>query len=216
MRERDGKKETALIGGREGEKFITAWDATDGAWPEIPNNQQLVNMILAGVRVGQQMPNPIRKYVDQSCLVTDNGQYVNVAGLTLSARGKTATVMDEKTYRDKVSEIRHAIAAMEQDIGIPHMAFLINSMCRDEYKDDTYQRLLYLRLWQSLAEAARPCLGYTGNVKKDNDVIAGTKTLLELKEYRDDIAHWWTDNIDENFLVALQQTINELIRRRYF
>ena len=216
VRERDGEKVPALIGGREGEKFRTAWATLDGAWPEIPNNQHLVNMILAGVRAGQHMPNPIHKYVDQNCLVTDDGQFVTMMRLTMSARGETATVMDAKAYRDKASEIRTAIAAMEPDMGAPHMALLINSMYRDEYKDDAYQRLQYLRLWQSLAEAARPCLGYPGKVGTDNVVVAGTKTLRELKEYRDDIAHWWTDNVDENFLVALQQTINELIRRRYF
>ena len=43
-----------------------------------------------------------------------------------------------------------------------------------------------------------------------------TGTLRELAAYRHDIAHWWTDTIDENFLVDLQQTINELIRRKYF
>ena len=216
VRERDGEKVRILIGGREGEKFLTAWATVDGAWPEIPNNQHLVNLILAGVRVGQQMPNPIPKYVEQACLVTDDGRFVTMMRPTASARGETATVMDSKACRDKASEIRKAIAVMEPHMETPHMALLINSMYRDEYKDDTYQRLLYLRLWQSLAEAARPCLGHTGNVRKDNDVIAGTKTLLELKEYRDDIAHWWTDHIDENLLVNLQQTINELIRRRYF
>lgn len=214
--EQDGEKVPMLIGGREDEKFITAWDATDGAWPEIPNNQQLVNMILVGIRVGQQMPAPIRKYVDQTCLVTDDGRFVTIMRPTMSARLETTTVMDSKAYRDKASEIRKAITAIEKDMGTPHMALLINSMYRDEYKDDAYQRLLYLRLWQSLEEAARSCLGYQGKVKTDKVVVAGTKTLLELKEYRDDIAHWWTDNIDENFLVALQQTINELIRRKYF
>ena len=47
-------------------------------------------------------------------------------------------------------------------------------------------------------------------------VVAGTKTLLELNDYRDDVAHWWTDAIDENFLADLRRTINELIRRKYF
>ena len=216
VRERDGEKVPILIGGREGEKFMTAWATVDGAWPEIPNNQHLVNMILAGVRAGQQMPNPIRKYVDQNGLVTDDGRFVEMMRPTMSARGETATVMDAKAYRDKASEIRKAIAAMELEMGAPHMALLINSMYRDEYKDDAYQRLQYLRLWKSLAEAAPTCLSYQGNVREDNVVVAGTKTLRELKDYRDDIAHWWTDNIDENFLVALQQTINELIRRRYF
>ena len=98
------------------------------------------------------------------------------------------------------------------------MALLVNSVYRDEYKDDAYQRLQYLQLWQSLVvETGQKFLGYKGNsIRYDDKVVAGKKTLLELTEYRDDIAHWWTDTIDENFLADLQRTINELIRRKYF
>ena len=214
--ERDGEMVPRLVGGREGEEFITAWATIDGAWPELPNNEQLVNMILAGVRTGQQTPDPIRKYVDQSCLVTDDGRYVNMMQPTASMRASTATVMDTTAYRTRVSEISDAIAALEQDIGAPHLALLVNSMYSDEYKDDAYQRLQYLGLWQSLVDAGRPCLGYRGKIRYDGVVVAGTKTLLELTEYRDDVAHWWTDAIDENFLADLRRTINELIRRKYF
>ena len=213
---RNGEKVPVLVGGRENQKFITAWATGDGAWPTIPNNQQLVNLILAGVRVAQQTSDPIRKYVDQSCLVTDSGRFVEMVRLTASGRLQTATVMDAMTLGNRVVEIQKVIAAMESEIATPHMALLINSMYSDEHKDDPYQRLHYLRLWQSLVEAGKPCLGYNGNVKHDNVVVAGTKTLRELTEYRDDIAHWWTDTIDENFLADLRQTINELIRRRYF
>ena len=80
---RDGKKEPVLVGGRDGEKFITAWATIDGAWPELPNNQQLVNMILAGVRVGQQTAEPIRKYLNQSqggmCICRGLGRGLDVS-----------------------------------------------------------------------------------------------------------------------------------------
>ena len=105
---------------------------------------------------------------------------------------------------------------MEGDISIPHLALLVNAMYRDKYKDDTYQRLQYLGLWQSLADAGRRCLNYQGSIREDQVVVAGNKTLQELKDYRDDIAHWWTDTIDENFLADLQSTINELIHHKYF
>ena len=214
---RDGKKVPILVGGREGEKFITAWATVDGAWPELPNNQQLVNMILAGVRVGQQTPNPIRKYLDQNGLVTDDGRFVEMLRPTMSMRGSTATPMDATAYRDKVSEIRKGIAALEQDIGAPHTALLVNSMYRDEYKDDAHQRLQYLQLWQSLVETGRNFLGYKGNsIRYDDKVVAGKKTLLDMTEYRDDIAHWWTDTIDENYFVDLQRTINKLMYDKYF
>ena len=199
-----------------GEEFIIACHTSDGAWPEVPNNQQSVNMILAGVRAGQQTPDPIRKCLDQECLVTDGGQYVAMMRPTVSARLGTARRMDTTAYRDRVAEIRRGIAGLEQDIGAPHMALLVNAMYSDEHRDDAYQRLQYLQLWQSLSEAARPYLGYSGNVREDNVALAGNKTLKELKDYRDDIAHWWTDTIDENYLSDLGLTINELIRRKYF
>ena len=213
---RDGKKEPVLVGGREGEEFITAWATTGGAWPKLPNNQQLVNMILTGVRVGQQTADPIRKYIDQNGLVTDDGRFAGIKRITASARGGTATPMDSTAYRGRVYEIGRGIAALEQDMDAPHMALLGNSMYRDDYMDDAYQRLHYLQLWQSLSEAGRKYLSYQGNIREDNVVVAGNKTLQELKDYRDDIAHWWTDTIDENYLADLQQTINELIRRKYF
>ena len=214
--ERDGEKVPILVGGREGEEFLTAWATIDGAWPELPSNQRLVNMILAGIRVGQQTSGPIRKYLDQNGLVTDDGRFVEMLRPTMSMRGSTATPMDAAAYRDRVSEITSAIEAMEKRIGAPHMVLLVNSMYSDEYRDDAYRRLQYLGLWQSFADAARPYLGYSGNVREDHVVMAGNKTLQELYEYRGDIAHWWTDTIDENFMEDLQRTINELVRRKYF
>ena len=214
--ERDGERVPILVGGRYGEEFITAWATVDGAWPVLPNIQLLINTILAGVRVGQQTTDPIRKYLDQTGLVTDDGRLVEMIRLTMSARGSTATVMDATAYRSRVFEISRAIDAMEQEIDVPHFALLVNSMFRDEYNDDAYQRLHYLGLWQSLVDAARRCLNYQGNIREDQVVVSGNRTLQELKTYRNDIAHWWTDTIDESLLADLQRTTNELIHRKYF
>ncbi len=212
----DGKAEPLMVGGREGEEFISAWATADGEWPELPNNQQVVNLIMAGVRVGQQTPEPIQKYLDMNGLVTDDGRFASICHPTASGRVDTVTPMDTKAYRNRVSEIRNAIAALEQDITSPHIALLVNAMYRDEYRDDAFQRLHYLQLWQSLSESGERWLDYQGSIRNDSIVVAGRKTLLELKNYRNDIAHWWTDNIDESFLVNLQRTINELIHRKYF
>ena len=212
----DGELVPRLIGGREGEEFLTACPTIDGAWPEVPNNQQLVNMILACIRAGQRTPDPIRKYVDQSCLVTDDGRFVLMMQLTMSARGSAATVMDTAAYRDRASEIKRAITAMEKAIETPHLALLVNSMYSDEYKDDAYQRLEYLSLHQSLADSGKKSLGYKGNITKDEKIVDGGHTLRELNKYRNAVAHWWTNAIDENFLADLRRTVNELIRRKYF
>ena len=218
---RDGETIPFLIGGREGKHYIVAWPSSDGAWPETPRDPRLVNLILAAVRVGQQTSDPIRKYIDQSCFVTDDGQFV-VKGsrVEASVRLTTSVPMDADAFERNAAKIRQAITAMGPDIMGPvstsaHMALLVNAMYSEEHKGDAEKLLEFLRLWQSLEENARR-LGYKGNVKRDNVVVRGTKALRELNDYRDDIAHWWTETIDENFLSNLKSTINELIRRRYF
>jgi len=212
----DGKRVPALVGGREGERFITAWPTSDGAWPQPPSNHTLVNLILAAVRVAQQTSDPIEKYIDQSCFVTEDSHFVvMMPPARLSARATTSVPMDGSAFKGHAKEIRQAITAMEPDLAIPHMALLVNSMYSDEHKDDAYKRLEYLRLWQSLEETAKK-LGYRGKVKEDNIAVGGTKTLRELYRYRNDIAHWWTDTLDENFLADLRNTINELTARKYF
>ena len=135
---------------------------------------------------------------------------------TMSARLSVTKPMDATEYASKVQELRSIVTAMAQDINTAHLALLVNSMYSDERKDDSYQRLQYLSLWESLVGAARELLGYSGRgIRRDKKVVAGTKTLQELKQYRNDIAHWWTDTIDENFLANLQLTVNQMLRRKY-
>lgn len=215
--ERDGEKVLLIPGGREGKKFILAWHALDGAWPELPNNQLTVNLILAAVRAGQETHSPIRRYMDLDCLVTDDGRCVGMIGPTMSAaEGSVVKVADTGDLIERVSEISAAATNMERDIGSLRLAFLINSMYSDERKDDGYKRLQYLQLWQALEVAAKKVLGFEGKIRKSKRVIAGKHRLSELKDHRDDIAHGWTDSIDQSCLADLQRTVNELIRQKYF
>ena len=214
-----GDLQQVLVGGREGEQFITAWATVDGNWPEVPKNQHYVNMILAAVRVEQEMEGPIRKHLDQSCFVTDDGRFVDIMRPTIGgARVGTAMQLDERDYKDKASRIRKAITRLGPDMQTAHIALLINAMYADEYKDDTYNRLQYLRLWQSLSETYKKYLGYLGRdaINQDKAIIAGKKTLEELTKYRNDIAHWWTGSIDEGYLSDIMRTINKLLKRKYF
>ena len=134
----------------------------------------------------------------------------------MPARLSVTKPMDATGYDKRAQEIRRIVTALDtQDINTPHLALLVNSMYSDERKDDSYQRLQYLGLWESLVGAARKLLGYSGRgIRCDKKVVAGTKTLEELKNYRN-VAHWWTDTIDENFLANLQLTVNEMLRRKY-
>ena len=214
---RDGEKVPLVKGGRDGEKFLLAWHTRDGAWPQLPNNQLSTNLILAAVRAGQDTPAPIQRHMNEACLVTDTGRSVDMMRPTMSVAGVSiAKPMDTPELIQRVSEIADAITDMEKDITTPHLALLVNSMYSEERKDEPFRRLQYLQLWQAMADAGGKVLGFKGEIRKSKQVVAGKRRLKELYGYRNAIAHWWTDSIDDNYLADLRRTTNELIRRKYF
>ncbi|MDE2890173.1 MAG: hypothetical protein OXR72_18385 [Gemmatimonadota bacterium] len=218
----DGDVTRLLIGGNLGEKFITLWGTADGELPDFPDNQRYINLVLAAVRVEQGIEGPIRADVHQRCFVTDDGRYVNYVCPTISLSPFGLSVkspLDERTYKEKATRIRDAIGLIEPDIGIVRIDLLVSALdySNDKRKDDEYNRLYYLRLWQSLVESGRLLLCMSEKDPRfDKLKIAGDKTLGELKAYRNAIAHWSSGMMKVEYLSNLFKTINELLRRRYF
>ncbi|MDE0030304.1 MAG: hypothetical protein OXU42_12995 [Deltaproteobacteria bacterium] len=217
----NGERTPLLNGGRDNEKFILAMRTIDGQWPSIPSNEPTVNMILAAIRASQDTHDEIRKHVDQSCLVTDDGRFVATwAGGFMPVRASVASDVDAREFQSTADRLRSAIPRIEADMQQEHIELLVNAVYWDDYKDDDFRRLHYLNLWQSLTESKR-ILGYIGPggdnyLKNDRTIVAGKTSLADLTEYRDDIAHWWTESIDSNYLADMYRTINELMRRKYF
>lgn len=215
----DSELTPLLNGGRENERFIIAYETSDGPWPDIPRKEQTVNMILATMRACQDSDQEIRKHVDQMCLITDDGQFVcpMSAGFA-SIRADSAKNLDAAAFRDAAARIHAAASRMDADLGSEHIELLVNALYWDDYKDDEFRRLHYLSLWESFCESRRR-LGYAaprGKPINDQNVVAGTLSVAELTSYRHDIAHCWTGSIDGNYLAGIYRTINELIRRKYF
>ena len=214
VRVADGEASPRLIGGRPGERFVTAWATTDGEWPEIPDEELALNVVLGVVRAEQDTSEPIRKVLDMSCFVTEDDRYVSTQTSSVSMRLEAAPTMDEDVFAEKAARLRDAIGKLEVDAQGARIALLLKSMYVEDYADDAFRRLQYLRLWQSLCEAGRQ-LGYQGKIKYDHKIIAGSRTLAELRAHRDDIAHWWTDRSDEGYVTDLGATVNALLRAKY-
>lgn len=218
---KDGQPYPLLTGGSANARFIIAIETMDGSWPDIPSDEQTVNMILAATRASQDAHDEIRKHIDQSCLVTDDDRFVcpMSAGFG-SARASVVSPLDADAFRETAVSLRTAVSRMEADLASEHMELLVNALYWDDYKDDEFRRLHYLSLWQSLSES-RKKLGYTPpspktKLAKDPTVVGGKFSLAVLTGYRNDIAHFWTGNMDGNYLANMYRTINELLRRKYF
>ena len=218
---KDGQSIPVLKGGRANARFIVAFETSDGPWPDIPRDEQTINMILAATRASQDAHDEIRKHIDQSCLVTDDDRFVcPMSAGSMSARADVVRPLDADAFRETAVSLGAAVSRMEADLTSEHMELLVNALYWDDYKDDDFRRLHYLSLWQSLSES-RKKLGYTPpspktGLAKDPTVVGGTFSLEALTSYRDDVAHCWTGNIDGNYLANMYRTINELLRRSYF
>ena len=213
----DGQRTPLFNGGAENERFILAYETSDGPWPDIPRNEQTVNMVLATVRACQDSDQEIRKHVDQMCLITDDDQFVcPMSAGFFSARAESVKTLDAAAFHDTAERIRAAASRMDADLGSEHIELLVNALYWDNNKDDEFQRLHYLSLWQSFSESRRR-LGYSAPSTKpinDQTVLAGSFTVAELTKYRHDVAHCWTGSINGNYLAGIYKTINELIRRK--
>ena len=218
---RDGKRAPLLIGGRDDVSFVLAIKTTEGTWPSIPSNEVTVKAILAAARASQDANDEIRKHIDQSCLLTDDNRFVSTLKPEfMPARLSAYSTLSPDAFRTKAKGLSAAIDKLEEDLESEHIELLVNALYWDDYNDDCFRRLHYLSLWQSLDES-RKKLRYNGPNSKskligDDTIVAGSRSLAELTQYRDDVAHWWKGSMDGNYLADIYRTLNELIRRRYF
>ena len=212
---RDG--EALIEGGREGERALLSIRTINGAWPDFSRDQHTVNTILAAVKVEQNVTHHIEELYSCSCFVSDDGRPVYAVHPTMSIGYGAPHVLspvDTNGLREKVAGVRSIHDGLRRDSAtMPQVAELIDSILLDNTQDDGYFRLWYLRLWQAAVDAKR-LLGQP-RFGEDLNAIAGKLTPRQLREYRSNIAHWWTGKVDYSFVTGLQQTVQELLRRKY-
>ena len=212
---RDGK---ALIeGGRKGKRALLAFKTVNGAWPDFSRNSHTVNTVLAAVKVEQNVTHHLDELYSCSCFVSDDERAVYAIELTMSISYggvRVSSSVDTDGLRGRVAGVRSIYDGLRQDsLKTPQVAELIDAILLDETQDDAHFRLWYLRLWQAVVDAKR-ILGQP-KLEYDANTIAGDLTAIQLKEYRDRIAHWWTGKVDFSFVTGIQQAVQELMRRKY-
>ena len=209
--------EAVIEGGREGERALLVFRTINGAWPDFSPAMQAVNTVVTAVKVEQNVTHHIDELYSCSCFVSDDGRAVYTLHPTMSigyGGMRVSSPVDAKGLREKLTGIRSIHAGLRRDsVTTPQVAELIDSVLLDKTQDDGYFRLWYLRLWQAAADTKR-LLGQP-KFGEDLTIIAGKLTPKELKNYRDSIAHWWTGKVDFSFVTGIQQTVLELLRRKY-
>ena len=207
---RDGR--AAIEGGREGEKVLFAERTTDGSWPDFHADMSVVNVVLTAVKVEQNVTSHIEELYNGFRFVSSERQAVFIRSTNISLNVEPISRLKLPDLREKADRIGTMLQRMGSD-SEPTVPELFDSIILGKTKDDSYLRLWYLRLWQALEDAKR-YLGYP-QLDNLNTAVAGERTPAELREYRRDIAHWYTGKIDDAYLRDLQYTALELLRRKY-
>ena len=207
---RDG--EAIIEGGRQGERALLAFPAVDCPWPDFQSDMYHVNVVLAAVKAVQNVTGHIAQLYECSCFVSSKQEAVYILNLTMNASGVVVSSLTAAELEERSSRIGSMVQRMMSESD-PTASELFDSLVLDKTTDDGYLRLSYLRLWQAV-EDARKYLGWP-ELLNERDVIAGNLAPIELKAYRNAIAHWHTGRIDHSYLSDLQYTTMELLRRKY-
>lgn len=212
---RDG--EALIEGGRAGKRALLAFKTINGAWPDFSRDSHAVNTVLAAVKVEQNVTHHLNELCSCTCFVSDDKRAVYMTELTMTVSYggvRVSSPVDTDGLRRRVAGVRSIYDGLRQDsLKTPQVAELVDAILLDKTQDDAHFRLWYLRLWQAVVDAKR-ILGRP-KLEGDANAIAGNLTAIQLKEYRDRIAHWWTGKVDFSFVTGIQQTVQELMRRKY-
>ena len=207
---RDG--EAIIEGGRQGDRALLAFPALGCPWPDFQSDMYRVNVVLAAVKAVQNVTGHITQLYECSCFVSSKQEAVYTLNPTMNASGMVVSRLTEAELEERSSRIGSMLQRMMSESD-PAASELFDSIVLDKTTDDGYLRLSYLRLWQAVADA-RDHLGQP-ELLNERDVIAGNLAPIELKAYRNAIAHWHTGRIDHSYLSDLQNTTMELLRRKY-
>ena len=208
---RDG--EAMIEGGREGERALIAFRTVDAPWPDFHADTHVINVVLTAIKVEQNISGHIEELYSCSCFVNSEGHALYTLSPSLgAASGSVMSRLETLDLYEKAVRIGSMLEAMMSD-SEPVAMEVFDSIVLDKTRDDGYLRLWYLRLWEAVEDAKRHL--EEPELLNKEEAIAGKRTPKELKDYRNDIAHWNIGRINYSCLSDLQHTAIELLRRKY-
>ena len=151
-----------IIGGREGEDAIVAWQVGDAPWPEVDvNDTEFVNTVLAAVKIVQDEVGVIREVAASSCFYDENGQAVYALTANMSANVQAIAPLSEQEMKSKVDRLRTLTNVFEakRQLHKERIDNLVDSLRLEKIDTDSYRRsvvLVFVRGSQGSARGSRP------------------------------------------------------------
>lgn len=143
-------------GGSSEEAVIVAAKASDCAWPEEKEEvNQFVNIILAAVKVEQNMTSHIEELFSTSCFFDINEHAIYPSESMISSVPLSIeSPIDNKNLKEKSDRLQKLVNGFEMDMkeNMRTACRIITSLRLGKSKDDYYRRTWYLRLYEAMLD----------------------------------------------------------------
>ena len=201
-------------GGTSGKETIIALRSQDGAWPEEGADIASENLVLAAIKIEQNVTYGMKALIESVNFVEGNGGIVHIqegyAELAFGAL-RVERRLNGEALDDKVDKLRSNISKLEEVARLSSTAELVMALRLEDTRVKSHLCLWYLRLWEASCSAGQligePQFGNPDGIK------TGREDRRKQLEHRNDVAHGRVGEIDYSIFDRLQQDVLDLLRK---
>ena len=201
-------------GGTSGNEAIIALRSKDGAWPEEGADIASENLVLAAIKVEQNVTYGMKALIENINFVERDGGIVHIqegyAELAFGAL-RVERKLNVEALDDKADNLRSNISKLSEVTRLSSTSELVMALRLDDTRDKSHLCLWYLRLWEASCKAGQligePQFGNPDGIK------AGQDDRRRQLEHRNDVAHGRVGEIDYAIFDRLQQDVLDLLKK---
>ena len=204
-----------IRGGTSGNEAILALRSKDGAWPDEGADIASENIVLAALKIEQNVTYGMKALIVAVNFVECQGAIVHIqegyAELAFGALRSERTLSHE-ALDEKADKLRLSICELEKLTRLSSTSELIMALRLDDTRDKSHLCLWYLRLWEASCSAGQ-LLGEPqfGNPEGRN---IGQQDRRRQLEHRNDVAHGRVGEIDYTVFDQLQRDVLSLLSKK--
>ena len=202
-------------GGASGNETIIALRSKDGAWPEEGADIASENLVLAAIKIEQNVTYGMKALIESVNFIECDGGIVHIqegyAELAFGAL-RVERKLNCEALDDKADSLRSNISKLEEEITkLPTTSELVMALRLEDTRDKSHLCLWYLRLWEASCKVGQllgaPQFGNPDGMKTGRD------DRRRQLDHRNDVAHGGVGEIDYAIFDRLQQDVLDLLRK---
>lgn len=217
VRMRDGEclaiDQGLVKGGTSGSESILALRSMDGAWPEEGADISSENVVLAAIKIEQNVRYGMKALMESFNFVERDGNIVHIqegyADIAFDVL-RSERELSDQALQEKAHKLSCNILLLEKLVEQPPVSELITALRLEDTREKSHLCLWYLRLWEASCEAG-PLIGSPQFGNPEGTRIGQDERRKQL-EHRNDVAHGRVNEIDYAVFERLQRDVLDLMR----